>query len=497
MPDWTAFDRTLTGRRRAIVESFVEFVRLESVSQEPEKVRVTGEWLANALRARKLDGRVLETGGNPAVFGERRVPGATRTVLFYCHYDTKPIPLHGWLQPNPLEPVFRRGLAEDNVPITAFAEIRDDDLGEFRLYARGSSDDKGPIWCHLNAMEIMDAVGLAPAVNVKFIFDGEEEIGSPHFGAFCQQHRELLAADVVVITDGPKHASGRPTIAGGARGVGSVTLELEAARRDLHSGNFAVPNPAWKLNGLLASMATPDGMPLIEGFEEDVAAPTAAEKAMMAALPLDLRALEKDLGVKVAEDYLDRIMFHPTLTIRGLHSGFLGKEANTIIPHTATVLLEVRMVKNMRWEKVVARLLDHIRGPGFTVIDDPKAPLPDELRCKAVRVISKAGYDPAKTSLELPVSREIVATVERAHGDERAVLMPTLGGSVPIYAFTDILQLPTLIVPYANANNRQHSPNEHLRLDHLFQGVRTTAQLMSDLGGPTTKDPQTPSLGGS
>ena len=483
MTDGTAFDRLLTSRRRAIVESFDEFLRLESVSQEPAKVRATGEWLAARMRALKLDGRVLETGGNPAVFGERRVPGAERTVLLYCHYDTKPIPLDGWLQPDPIAPVFRRGLAEDGVPLTPFGELRDDELGQARLYARGASDDKGPIWSHLNALEIMDAVALTPSVNVKLIFDGEEEIGSPYFGTFCEKHRALLAADVVLITDGPKHASGRPTIAGGARGVGSITLELEAARRDVHSGNFVVPNPAWKLNGLLASMATPDGVPLIEGLEEDVAPPTPAEKAMMDALPLDLRALEKDLGVAVPGDYLDRIMFHPTLTIRGLHSGFLGKEANTIIPHKATVLLEVRMVKNMRWEKVIARVLDHVRGQGFTVIDDPKAPLPDDLRGKAVRVISKSGYDPAKTSLELPISREIVAVIERAHGGERAVLMPTLGGSVPIYAFTDILELPTLIVPYANANNRQHSPNEHLRLDHLFQGVRTTAQLLTDLGG--------------
>jgi acetylornithine deacetylase/succinyl-diaminopimelate desuccinylase-like protein len=480
MSDWSSFTHLLTSRRRGIVESFVDFVRRESVSQEPERVRATGEWLAGAMRAQGLSGTVLETGGNPAVFGERRVPGATRTVLIYCHYDTKPIPLAGWLQPNPIEPAFRRGLAEDGVPMIPLDDIADDALAEHRLYARGASDDKGPIWCHLNALALMDAVGLAPAVNVKFIFDGEEEIGSPYFGRFCEAQRERLAADVVIITDGPKHGSGRPTVSGGARGVGSITLELEAARRDLHSGNFAVPNPAWKLNGLLASMATPDGLPLIEGFEEDVAGPTAAEKKMMADLPLDLPALEKELGVKLPADYLDRIMFHPTLTIRGLHSGFLGKEANTIIPHKATVLLECRMVKNQRWTKVIDRVLDHIRGQGFTVIEGD-APLPDELRGKAVRVITRSGYDAAKTSLELPVSRQIIEVVERAHGGERAVLMPTLGGSVPIYAFTDVLKLPTLIVPYANANNRQHSPNEHLRLDHLFQGIRTTAQLLTDL----------------
>jgi len=475
-----AFDRLLATRRRAMVEEFVTFLRLNSVSQEPAKVRQTGEWLAARMRAQGLEGRVLETGGNPAVFGEWRVPGATRTVLIYCHYDTKPVPLKGWLQPDPLEPVFRRGLAEDGASAIALPDIRDDDLNGLLCHARGASDDKGPIWSHLHAIELMDAAGIAPAVNVKFIFDGEEEIGSPFFGPFTESHRDLLAADVVIVTDGPKHASGRPTIAGGARGVLKIELVVEGARRDVHSGNFAVPNPAWKLSGLLASMATPDGAPLIEGFEEDVLGPTAAERRMMAELPLDLPALEKELGVSLPQEYLERLMFHPTLTIRGLSSGFVGAEANTIIPHRATVAIDIRMVKNQRWETVYRRVIDHIRAQGFTVLDGPDTALPDELRGRAVRVVDKGGYDPAKTPLDLPISRHVIAGIERAHGGERAVLMPTLGGSVPIWAFTDILKLPTLLVPYANANNRQHSPNEHLRLDHLFQGVRTTAELLTD-----------------
>jgi acetylornithine deacetylase/succinyl-diaminopimelate desuccinylase-like protein len=480
-PSWVAFDERLAARRRAIVDGFVEFLRLESVSQQAAKVRSTGEWLAATLRARGLDGRLLETGGNPAVYGERRVPGATRTVLIYCHYDTKPIPPRGWLQPNPIEPVFRRGFPESSAALVPLGETADDDLDGLWLYARGAADDKGPIWCHLQALELMDALGLTPSVNVKLIFDGEEEIGSPFFGPFTEAHRDLLAADVVIVTDGPKHGTGRPTITGGARGVMKIELEIESARRDLHSGNFAVPNPAWKLNGLLASMATPDGTPLIEGFEDDVVAPTAAERRLMAEFPLDLGALERELGVGLPGDYLDRIMFHPTLTIRGLHSGFVGAEANTIIPHKATVSIDIRMVKNQRWSKVYRRLIDHIRGQGFTVLESPDEPLPDALRGRAVRVVDKGGYDPAKTSLDLPVSREIIAAIERAHAGERAVLLPTLGGSVPIWAFTDILELPTLIVPYANANNRQHSPNEHLRLDHLFRGIRTTAQLLTDL----------------
>jgi len=416
------------------------------------------------------------------VFGERRVPGAARTVLIYCHYDTKPIPAAGWFQPDPLQPVFRLGLAEAGAPVVDIGSLTDDELGGVFLHARGASDDKGPIWSHLEALELMDALGIAPAVNVKLIFDGEEEIGSPFFGPFTEAHRDLLAADVAIVTDGPKHGSGRPTIAGGARGVMKVELVLEAARRDVHSGNFAVPNPAWALIDLLGSMATPDGTPLIEGFEQDVVGPTPAERHMMAELPLDLGALERELGVALPGDYLERLMFRPTLTIRGLSSGFVGTEANTIIPHRAIVAIDIRMVKNQRWEAVYRRLLDHIRAQGFTVIESPDAPLPDGLRGRAVRVVDKGGYDPAKTSLDLPISREIIAAIESAHGGQEAVLMPTLGGSVPIWAFTDVLGLPTLLVPYANANNRQHSPNEHLRLDHLFQGVRTTAQLLMDLG---------------
>src|SRR5512145_377192 len=146
-------------------------------------------------------------------------------------------------------------------------------------------------------------------------------------------------------------------------------------------------------------MATPDGTPLIEGLEDDVVLPNAAERAMMAEIPVDAVALERDLGVKPPADLLDRLMFHPTVTIRGLHAGFLGKEANTIIPHRATVLLDVRLVKNQTVERVYRRILEHIRAQGFTVLESPDEPIPDALRGRAVRVVGKGGYDPAKTPL--------------------------------------------------------------------------------------------------
>ena len=298
------------------------------------------------------------------VLGTRLVPGATRTLLLYCHFDTKPAPGPGWLQPSPFEPVLRPGLAEDGVRIVEASEVADEALPAHRLYARGASDDKGPIWVHLEALALMDALGISPRVNLKLILEGEEEIGSPGFGAFVEAHRDLLAADLVLVTDGPKDASERPTVVFGARGILALTLELEVARRDVHSGNFSVPNPAWILTGLLASMAAPDGTPLIEGLGADAAPPTAAERELMDRIPLDRPALERELGVRLAPDYLERLMFRPTLTIRGLQAGFVGAEANTIIPHRATVALDLRLVKNQRVDAVYRRVVDPFGGRG-------------------------------------------------------------------------------------------------------------------------------------
>jgi acetylornithine deacetylase/succinyl-diaminopimelate desuccinylase-like protein len=479
--DWIAFDRALAARHRAILEGFVPFLRLDTVSQKPDRVRAGAEWLAAAMHARGLEARVLETGGNPAVVGHRRRPGAPLRVLIYCHYDVKPAPPDRWLQPSPFEPVLRAGLAEEGAPAVAPAAVADEALGAHRLYARGASDDKGPIWAHLQALELMDSLGLSPAVDLRFVFDGEEEIGSPFFGPFVERHRELLDADLVLVTDGPKDVSGRPTVYLGARGVLSIELTLETARRDVHSGNVLVPNPAWRLVGLLASMAAPDGTPFVEGLEEDVVPPSAAERALIGRIPLDRAALERELGVPVPADYLERLMFRSTLNIRGLHSGFVGEEAQTIIPNRATVAFDVRLVKNQRVETVYRRIVDHIRAQGFTVLESADAPLPDDLRGRAVRVVEKRGYGPAKTSAELPIVGRIVRILERAHDGEPAILLPTAGGSVPLWAFTDVLERPTVVVPYANAHNRQHSPNEHLRLDYLFRGIRTTAQLLRDL----------------
>src|SRR6266478_3754502 len=205
-PDWAGFRQAVTARQRPIMEGLAEFLRLDTVSQKPDRVRTGAEWLRRAMQARGLEAHVLETGGNPAVYGSLPVPEAERTLLIYCHYDVKPAPPEGWLQTSPFEPVLRARAAEEGAPVLRLGDVADEALPRHRLYGRGASDDKGPIWAHLTAVELMRELGVGPRVAVKFIFDGEEEMGSPHFGPFTERHRDLLAADLVLVTDGPNPA---------------------------------------------------------------------------------------------------------------------------------------------------------------------------------------------------------------------------------------------------------------------------------------------------
>ena len=231
------------------------------------------------------------------------------------------VPPGGWLEPSPLEPVFRSGLPDADVTVAPLDRIADDALPAHRVDARAAARDKGPIWCHLSALGLLDRLSLGPRVNVMLILDGEEEVGSPCFGAFAERHRELLAAADLAHRDRRAHARDR-TADGRWRARGIMKLELGLARQDLHSGNFAVPNPAWKKVALLASMATPDGAPLIEGQQADVIGPTAAGRRMMVDIPLDTAGLAQDLGTPTPAHLLGGLMFRPTLTIRGLQSGF-------------------------------------------------------------------------------------------------------------------------------------------------------------------------------
>lgn len=431
-----------------MLEQLKTLVRQPSISAQDVGVKECAALLAEMMRADGIDTQVLPTPGQPVVIGKgEAVPGAP-TVLVYGHYDVQPVdPLDAWVSP-PFEPTIRDG----------------------RLYGRGTGDNKGQLLAQLLAYRAWKTVSGRPPLNVTFIFEGEEESTSPHLAAFCREHRDLLAADLVYTSDGPVHESGRQTISLGVRGVLSVELEARGAKRDYHSGHGGnlLPNPAWELVHLLATMKAPDGRILIEGFEDDVRPVGPEERAAVEALPIDVSAYLAEHGVEQLAPhgdtpFFDRIMFHPTLNINGLVSGYTGSGTKTIIPSRAVVKLDLRLVVDQRADDIYEKLVRHVQqhAPGVTVR-------------------RLGSMEPSRTSVSDPYVQVVARAVERAVG-ERPLIFPASGGSLPDYAFTRDLGLPLVKVPYANADEANHAPNENLELRRFYGGIKIAASVYEAL----------------
>jgi acetylornithine deacetylase/succinyl-diaminopimelate desuccinylase-like protein len=409
------------------------------------------------MRADGIDTRVMPTAGQPMVVGiGTAVPGAP-TVLVYGHYDVQPVdPLEAWKSP-PFEP-----------------EIRDG-----RLWGRGTGDNKGQLLAQLLGYRAWCAAGGGPPLNVKFIFEGEEESTSPNMAPFVNANRELLAADVVYTSDGPVHESGRQSVSLGVRGVLFVELEATGAKRDYHSGHGGnlLPNPAWQLIDLLASMRRPDGRVLIDGFYDDVRVPEPEALAAVEQLPVDLGRYLAEMGIddlvpanhlpEIAGsdtvDFFKRIMFHPTLNVPGLAAGYGGPGMKTIIPSRAVCKLDIRLVVDQRADDVYEKLVQHVErhAPGVQV--------------------RKIGFmEPSRTPVSDPYVQVISRAVERAVG-ERPYLMPCTGGSLPDYVFTRDLGLPLVKVPYANPDEANHAPNENFELERFYAGIKIAASVYDAL----------------
>lgn len=307
--------------------------------------------------------------------------------------------------------------------------------------------------------------------NVIFLLEGEEEIGSPQIAQFVRDHADRLNADLVVTSDGPLHESGLPVVTFGVRGVAGFELRSKTASRDVHSGIFGgvVPNPIWKLVHLLATMKNPEGRITIGGLNEPVIPATNSEREAVSKLPLDLDALKADLGLSELDApkdraYYDRLMFHPTLTVNGFHGGYGGPGMKTVLPCEAFVKCDIRLVEPLTPDYVFEKVAAHVAHYA-----------PD------VEFVPLNGMLPSKTPMESPFAQPIRKAVLAARGVE-PLMYPTVGGSLPDYVFTKILGLPAFVVPYANADEANHAPNENLEIVRFTDGIRTGAALLHELG---------------
>jgi acetylornithine deacetylase/succinyl-diaminopimelate desuccinylase-like protein len=467
----------------AIVDELIGLLRIPNVARDRDGIQRNAEAIAAMMARRGIASRLVsEPGGNPIVFGEIAPPGATRTIVFYAHYDGQPVDSAAWATP-PFQPVLRNRALDQGGNIIELPASGAPFDPESRVYARSASDDKAPIVALMAALDAVRAAGIPLRSRIKFVFEGEEEAGSAHLEQTLAANRELFAGDVWLMCDGPVHPTGRQSIAFGARGITSVDLTVYGPRVELHSGHYGnwAPNPALMLSRLLASMKDDHDRVRIPGFYDGVEPLGPAEKRAIAEAPDIDPMLMKEYWLGTTESSpkeLAELIAQPSLNIRGMASAKIGDQAANVIPASATAALDIRLVKGMDNERTVARLIEHVRRQGYFVVDSEP---PREVRLAHSRVakitVRSGGYNAVRTPMDLPIAEEVTRVVESVRG--AAVKVPTMGGGLPLASIERPLGTHTLVIPTVNHDNNQHSHDENLRIQNLWDGIDLMAALLT------------------
>lgn len=447
----------LEARQGRALEELLDLLRIPSISALPEHaadVRRAAEWVAARMTGVGLEGvRVLPTAGHPVVYGEWLHAAGKPTVLLYGHFDVQPVdPLHLWTTP-PFEPVVRDG----------------------RVYARGASDMKGNLLLTLLAVEAHLATAGRLPVNLKCLFEGQEEIGSPQLPAFIQANRALLACDLVINADGGQHGEDQPALGVGAKGLAGVEIDVRGAATDLHSGLYggAVVNPIHVLTQILASLRDPENRILVEGFYDDVAPLSAADRAQIAAVPFDEAEYTRAIGVtelapEAGYTAPEHLGGRPTLELNGIWGGFQGTGVKTVLPNEAHAKITCRLVANQEPEKIVALLGEHIKRQPARGVEVTVRPL-------------STGARPYLMPAEHPGNQAAAAVLTELYGTEP--YYTRTGGTVPVLdLFRRHLGVYSVSFGFSLDDERFHAPDEFFRLRSFERGQRAVAGLLERLG---------------
>jgi acetylornithine deacetylase/succinyl-diaminopimelate desuccinylase-like protein len=500
--DVAARYRDANGPR--ILRAFAELLSFPNRARDTADIERAAAFIRDQLQTVGVTSELLRVdGAPPIVYGALTTPGATRTLGIYVHYDGQPVDPKAWTHP-PFEPTLYTAAMDAGGkprPMPRDGEIIDP---EWRIYARSTGDDKAPIAAILTVLRAFREGGVRPTSNLVFFFDGEEEAGSPHLGEYLTRYRDRVSPiDIWLFFDGPVHASGRPQITFGVRGEMGLEVTVYGATRELHSGHYGnwAPDTPQILARLLASMKDENGKVLVDGWYDSAVPIGPEERAALAALPDYDSALKRELGLAWTEaqpaSLAERLLL-PALTVRGISGGNTGALASNVIPSTATAALGIRLVKGNDPEAMRRLIVRHIERQGFHVVTtDPDR----ETRLKyprIARVTGGAGASPAaRTSMANPFARQVVAAASRAAdrmswrprqpneaskagaAKESLLIAPGMGGTLPLYLFTDVAGKPAVIVPVANHDNNQHGANENLRVANLWYAIDLYAALLT------------------
>lgn len=458
--------RDYVGPRQAeLTRQFSDFLSIPNVAADPAGLKRNADFLLHELTRRGVNAQLFTQGGlPPVVYGEIRTPAAKHTIVFYAHYDGQPVTNSEWTVTPPFTPVVR------------------DVNGEQRIYGRGAGDDKAAIFAQLTALDALRTAKIPLKANIRFVWEGEEEAGSPHLEEMLDAHRDLIGGDVWLICDGPVDQSGRQTVVFGARGDTHVEITVYGPNHGLHSGHYGnwAPNPAMELAQLLAGMKDENGHVLIPHFYDGIAPLSAMEKQALAEAPVNDRMLMDafELGhTDGSGRHLLDLINEPSLNINGFSSGQTGAHAANVIPPTATADIDLRLVVGVDWKAQQQHVIDYVASRGYFVVDtEPtKEMLLSHARVAKI-VRDPASYNAVRTPMDLPIAQEVIAAVKGARGEVE--LLPTMGGSVPLEMMIRAAHTHTITVPIANYDDNQHAANENLRLKNLWDGVETMAALL-------------------
>lgn len=438
-----------TNKERFITELF-GLLRQPSISTQRVGVPECAQLLEYEMKRVRITTTIFETAQNPIVFGEITSTLSEKTLLMYGHYDVQPPePLELWKSP-PFEPVIREG----------------------RIYARGSSDNKGQLFTAIKAIEtLLKTLGELPC-NVKLLFEGGEEIGSPNLEPFITEHKELLKADANIGLDGSIHKTGRPQLILGLKGMAEATIRVRTANRDLHSGRAAaVPSAPWKLVWVLNKLKGDDYLVQIEGFYEDVREPLLEELEILKKIPVDTKDLLEFLNLREFIDgavdlkFLRKLLFDPTFNIQGIQSGYTLEGYKTVLPAEAFAKLDIRLVPNQDPDDILDKLAVFIKN-----LNDPDIFLEEN---------RGANLYPSRTPITDPFVNIVRNSTEAVY-QASPIILPSIAGSGPDYVFTRILSLPSIWVPCAPFDSDNHAPNENITIKGFKTGIRTVARIMQD-----------------
>lgn len=467
---------------RHTIDELREFIAIPNDALDHSDINRNLTWLTKKFNERGFNSSVLPTEGESLFFAALPMQDDKPTILFYMHFDGQSVDPSKWDQPDPYKVVLK-AKENDTWKTRSFDDLKEDVNYDWRLFGRSTSDDKGPIVMFLNTIDLLKKNKVEIPFNVKVILDGEEEKSSAPLPKAVKEYRELLEADFLIISDGPVHSSGNPTIAYGARGITTLTLTTYGPINPQHSGHYGnyAPNPGFQLAQVLSSMKDKEGRVLIDGYYDGITIDEST-KNILNSVPDDASTINTLLAInqpeKVGSFYQEALQF-PSLNIRGLSSGWVGEKARTIVPESATAEIDIRLVPETDGKRLKNLVKKHIENEGYFAI----AEVPDVSQRmkhdKIITITEGSITDAFRTDLDNRYGNFLVDTFKNTFSED-VVQIRIMGGTVPIAPFVNELEIPAFLVPLVNPDNNQHSPNENLKIGQIAYGIEVFYGILSN-----------------